>query len=751
MAEGPGALASEAGETLFFTPANLDRLYSFVHRTFGHQRFTQDSPIRPDVWIRLWKAIVAAKHGEARNARVDMIITPEEGVEPGEVAIMIERMLHGSDREAIDKLRKAAGLSYGSTTVVAKLTFDEMLAAVVPLTAWWTKASAQNEARPAQSLGADVGPFQRLRRYLEKDGSEPGATIDDAIRRQGASYQFYRFAALAVFTENLIGARVHYDATKLATSKASTHAAKQRRRLVDLKHNVLSMVDELSNANTPLSVFRASRYVDTFEKIGSQVTKHSDRRTKAPENTSGEATLVSESLEPSEVSIHAVFANRTAESLVALSRKTVKADAAASVFGVDTTGIVWAVVDSGIDREHPAFARRDSSGLEEIGHGSRVRASYDLTYIRELLATATLPETLLPVTPDPPKGGDEDDASAPAAVADTAGSSVSSAHSGDGRAQRWAAFRSDVAVRFKGTLESLRKRRDLGRQIDWEMLEPLIRIPHDDKRYRPPRNEHGTHVAGIIAADWPKAKEPGVEPEEDMKGLCPKLELIDIRAFDDQGNSTEDIIIKALEFIAHKNRGERGKLAIHGVNLSIAVGADVRAFACGRTPVCEACNALVEGGTVVVAAAGNSGFEGDTRVLSMGQNVRDISITDPGNADLVITVGATHREKPHTYGVSYFSSRGPTADGRMKPDLVAPGEKIHSTIPNGGAKTLDGTSMAAPHVSGVAALLIARHRELVGQPRRVKEILCKTATDLGRERSFQGAGLVDALRALQSV
>ena len=64
---------------------------------------------------------------------------------------------------------------------------------------------------------------------------------------------------------------------------------------------------------------------------------------------------------------------------------------------------------------------------------------------------------------------------------------------------------------------------------------------------------------------------------------------------------------------------------------------------------------------------------------------------------------------------------------------------------------MDGTSMAAPHVSGAAALLIARHRELIGQPARVKEVLCRTATDLGRERYFQGPGMVDTLRALQSV
>jgi subtilisin family serine protease len=59
--------------------------------------------------------------------------------------------------------------------------------------------------------------------------------------------------------------------------------------------------------------------------------------------------------------------------------------------------------------------------------------------------------------------------------------------------------------------------------------------------------------------------------------------------------------------------------------------------------------------------------------------------------------------------------------------------------------------MATPHVSGAAALLLAKHRELIGNPKRVKEILCSTATDLGREKYFQGSGMVDVLRAIQSV
>ena len=83
--------------------------------------------------------------------------------------------------------------------------------------------------------------------------------------------------------------------------------------------------------------------------------------------------------------------------------------------------------------------------------------------------------------------------------------------------------------------------------------------------------------------------------------------------------------------------------------------------------------------------------------------------------------------------------------------MVAPGEKITSTIPHNQASEMDGTSQAAPHVSGAAALLLERNPEMIGRPERVKRILCDTATDLGRERYFQGAGMLDILRALQSI
>ena len=115
------------------------------------------------------------------------------------------------------------------------------------------------------------------------------------------------------------------------------------------------------------------------------------------------------------------------------------------------------------------------------------------------------------------------------------------------------------------------------------------------------------------------------------------------------------------------------------------------------------------------------------------------------------------------FGISYFSSKGPTGDGRLKPDLVAPGERILSCAAGKKradmqAKGLDadyaedsGTSMATPHVSGAVAAFLSVQREYIGRPDAVKRILKDTATDLGRHRDFQGAGMVDVMRAIQSV
>ena len=221
---------------------------------------------------------------------------------------------------------------------------------------------------------------------------------------------------------------------------------------------------------------------------------------------------------------------------------------------------------------------------------------------------------------------------------------------------------------------------------------------------------------------------------------------------------------RVLAAIAHiqEINGYGRRLLIHGVNLSLGYRFEPEWFACGQSPLCVEVNRLVRSGVVVVAAAGNSGY-GLAQSALVGVVPAGLAMTvdDPGNADLAITVGATHRDSPHIYGVSYFSSKGPTGDGRAKPDLVAPGERIISCAAGHlGARAraeqcdyvdASGTSAAAPHVAGVIAAFLSVRREFIGQPEKVKEVFLSTATDLKRERHFQGYGLVDLLRAIQSV
>jgi subtilisin family serine protease len=197
---------------------------------------------------------------------------------------------------------------------------------------------------------------------------------------------------------------------------------------------------------------------------------------------------------------------------------------------------------------------------------------------------------------------------------------------------------------------------------------------------------------------------------------------------------------------------------IHGANLSLGGTAPVGSYGCGFSPECQEANRLMNSGVVVCIAASNDGYKtlatiGSGNKLEYFPTFMDMGISDPGNAEDVITVGSTHKKSPHTYGISWFSSKGPTGDGRFKPDVVAPGERISSAgiTSNKSYTAMSGTSMATPHVSGAVAQFLSVKPEFIGQARKVKEILMSSCTDLGRDRCFQGAGLVDILRMIQSV
>jgi subtilisin family serine protease len=375
---------------------------------------------------------------------------------------------------------------------------------------------------------------------------------------------------------------------------------------------------------------------------------------------------------------------------------------------VNCRKINWAVFDSGIDGSHPVF--NDNNG------GSRIIKAFDFSNIREIVSldndntdTAEFKERLKNLLKAPLKNP-------------------------------------ITAKKATENLQELAEDAANDRPIHWELVEPLIEI----KPTTEPKGGHGTHVAGIIGANSGKQANKKKVDTSFADGMCPDINFYDFRVLAKTLEDTEFAIIAALQYLRYLN-DRHTYLSIHGANLSLSIPHDVRNFACGRTPICNECERLVESGVVVVAAAGNLGYQSFETKDGSYEGYTAFSITDPGNADGVITVGATHRYKPHTYGVSFFSSRGPTGDGRLKPDLVAPGERIESCLPKGEWGELDGTSMAAPHVSGAAAMLMARYDELIGEPRRIKHILCESATDLGRERSFQGHGMLDVLRAFQSI
>lgn len=600
----------------------------------NNNRFTQDSPVYPDVWLDYFEHVK-----QLATYRCDVILSPHRNTTASELTkLLFEKLNEPGNKTGIS----AWGLASTGESVAVKLTFKELVTKILPMTLFSKKLIPDKNGKQSDSM---------------------------------------------IWLQELAGAMLYAADKKNAAKK------------IPLK------------SESQMTLFRNYFIKSYYLKTGNK-----------------------DNSDP--LAIFSVSKNRKAELAIVKSIPATKADAGRKVFDIDGTGIAWAVFDTGIDARHAAFRKIDPKTKEPFPHAmdnskdySRVIETYDFTRFRDKLVEATIKAN------NPGAGPAEAKKKSVKKATDTGAKSLN-------------------AVELNKRLNEAGKDLQIGRMLDWSLISPFLRIPHTGGAYKAPLHSHGTHVAGIIGANFNFGDQDGSPP---FIGMCPNIGLYDIRVFDEDGAGDEFNILAALQFIRWMN-AQRDGIIIHGINLSFSLKHEVASFACGQTPVCVSCNRLVAEGTVVVAAAGNQG-QAMYRALEgvEAQGFRTVNITDPGNAESIITVGATHSNKPHTYGVSYFSSKGPTGDGRLKPDLVAPGEKIESCCISPGSNNQnsteqrDGTSMAAPHVSGAAALLLAKHRELIGNPKRVKEILCSTATDLGREKYFQGCGMVDVLRAIQSV
>ncbi|MCG2769900.1 MAG: S8 family serine peptidase, partial [Anaerolineae bacterium] len=225
---------------------------------------------------------------------------------------------------------------------------------------------------------------------------------------------------------------------------------------------------------------------------------------------------------------------------------------------------------------------------------------------------------------------------------------------------------------------------------------------------------HGTHCAGIVAADGA------------VKGVAPDASLYAYKVLDQEGSGCGSDIIAAIERATDPDGDPFTDDAVDVISMSLGGSGDP------NEPMALAVDAAADQGVVVVVAAGNDGPDYGT-------------VGSPGVARKAFTVGATDKSD----SIAGFSSRGPVSDfyELIKPDILAPGVWIRSTVPStgdlgdpSGYRFLSGTSMSTPHVAGATALIKQLHPNWTAA--MIQANLMNKAKDVGLNAFTQGAGRV---------
>ena len=242
-------------------------------------------------------------------------------------------------------------------------------------------------------------------------------------------------------------------------------------------------------------------------------------------------------------------------------------------------------------------------------------------------------------------------------------------------------------------------------------------------------NGHGTHVCGILGGN-------GVSSYGKYIGVAPECNIILVKVLDRKGNGNILDVIKGLKWVLENKRKYNIRI------LNISVGTPARKELDEDSQLVQAVNEVWDAGIIVVVAAGNNGPIPQT-------------IGAPGNSRKVITVGASDDfllVEMDGNKIKDYSSRGPTRECIIKPDIVAPGSNIVScngmkTGSNGMYSVKSGTSMATPAVSGAVALLLSVYPRMTG--RDVKVRLKNSAVDCGFPMNQQGWGCLNIRKLLR--
>src|SRR5688572_19247740 len=162
-------MATKKRRTSTIEPITREELEELIYKKDGPPRFTQDSPVLPDVWFEF---------GKNPAARIDLLLNPHYKASPGKVAQVIEKRLREEKKSDAGKKfscddQSGPDIAYNQSTVVVRLCFHELIRVVLPLTPWWNKYVWINEGRELQQFLADRKTRQILARAIDGDMSDP--------------------------------------------------------------------------------------------------------------------------------------------------------------------------------------------------------------------------------------------------------------------------------------------------------------------------------------------------------------------------------------------------------------------------------------------------------------------------------------------------------------------------------------------------------------------------------------------------